>query len=69
MERTIAYREQREAVLKLSDVYCIVLALFAIGIPTAFRPAFLCLYSSFGIKKYKGMRTDNFNLDGLFPIT
>ena len=70
MERTIAYREQREAVLKLSDVYCIVLALFAIGIPTAFRPAFLFVYiASFGIKKYKGMRTDNFNLDGLFPIT
>lgn len=44
MERTIAYREQREAVLKLSDVYCIVLALFAIGIPTAFRPAFLFVY-------------------------
>ena len=44
MERTIAYRGQRETVLKLSDVYCIVLALFAMGIPAVFRPAFLFVY-------------------------
>ena len=44
MERTIEYRRQGETILKLSEVYCIVLALFTMGIPTAFRPAFLFVY-------------------------